>query len=365
VKVLMVSGSYPPMRCGVGDYTRALADSLAARNDLELRVLSTAGAAQPDDPPWLRREMRNWRVGSLRPFLRLFAEFRPGVVHVQYPTQGYSVVLGPTLVPMMARARGAAVVQTWHEFPQPAWTRHGLSKLALAAAADALIYVRPDYPQRISGAVSRLLGRAPRHLLPNASVVPAARISAVDRGAIRDGLGCGSRGMVVFFGFAYPPKGVHHLFRIADPERHQLVILGDLVREDPYHARLLALAHEGAWRGKVSLPGFVAADRAARILAAADAAVFPFEDGGGSWNTSVQAATAQGTFTIVTSRGRSGYDAAENVYYAAPGDVPAMRSALTQYAGRRVAPAAHNDWAGIAARHAEIYRAVAGQRRAA
>jgi glycosyltransferase involved in cell wall biosynthesis len=356
----MVSGSYPPMRCGVGDYTRNLAEALAERGDVDLRLLTTAApAGEGRDPPWLRRAMRNWRVGSLRTYLRLLREFRPHVVHAQYPTQGYSVVLGPTLIPMLARAwGGASVVQTWHEHPQPLHTRWGLSKLALAAATDVLIYVRPDYPQRISGVLSRALGRAARHFVPNGSTVPLMRLSAEERSLVREELGCGPRRLVAFFGFAYPHKGVHRLFSIAHPGRDQLVIIGELLREDPYHARLLDLAADPAWRGKVALPGFVPAERAARILAAADAAVFPFEDGGGAWNTSVRAAASQGTFTIVTSRERCGYSTDENAYYASPGDTQAMRAALERHIGTRTAPLAQGDWRAIAARHADIYWAL-------
>ncbi len=31
IRVMLVSGSFPPMRCGVGDYTARLADELASR----------------------------------------------------------------------------------------------------------------------------------------------------------------------------------------------------------------------------------------------------------------------------------------------------------------------------------------------
>jgi hypothetical protein len=34
LKVLAVTGSYPPMHCGVGDYTQRLTQALAARADI-------------------------------------------------------------------------------------------------------------------------------------------------------------------------------------------------------------------------------------------------------------------------------------------------------------------------------------------
>jgi hypothetical protein len=64
--------------------------------------------------------------------------------------------------------------------------------------------------------------------------------------------------------------------------------------------------------------GFLAPEQAGRLLAAADAAVFPFLDGGGEWNSSIHGAAAQGTFVLATSMNKRGYDAAKNIYYAAP-----------------------------------------------
>jgi glycosyltransferase involved in cell wall biosynthesis len=328
LRVLMISGSYPPMRCGVGDYTRCLAEALAQRDEIVFKLLtSVSPPAREGDPSWLQRALRNWRIGSLGPYLRELKGFRPDIVHAQYPTQGYSVVSGPTLLPFLARMRGRpAIVQTWHEYPEPLYTKFGLSKLALAATADAVIYVRPDYPKHIAGVLSLALGGASRHFIPNASVLPTVVLGADERASLKAELGCGERQLLAFFGFAYPHKGVEQLFEIADPARHHLVLIGELSKDDPYHAGLLRLAGQQPWRGKVSLSGFSDAGRAARILAAADAAIFPFVCGGGPWNSSVHAAISQGTFTILASREHSGYVPQENIYFAPPGAIEEMRS---------------------------------------
>ena len=197
--------------------------------------------------------------------------------------------------------------------------------------------------------------RAPRHFVPNASIVPALELAESERAALHRELGAAGRILVAFFGFAYSHKGVHRLFEICDPRRHHIVLIGELHEEDPYHGELLRLAASDAWRGHVSLAGFVDPSRAARLLAAADAAVFPFVNGGGTWNSSAHAAMAQGTFTLMTSRHQSGYVAEENLYYARPEDTSEMQTALAHYAGVRAVPKA-NDWHAIAARHVQIYR---------
>ena len=148
---------------------------------------------------------------------------------------------------------------------------------------------------------------------------------------------------------------------IGDPGRHHLLLIGELLPSDPYHRQLRALADSDRWRGKVTITGFVEPDRAARLLATSDAAVFPFSDGGGIWNSSLHAAMSQGTFAVVTSREREGYAADQNIYYAAPGAIDDMRAALVQYAGKRAVEnpsARNNEWSEIARAHVDLYQSV-------
>ncbi len=355
------------MRCGVGDYTAHLAQALRERADLELLVLTSRlpdSAAQ--DPAWLCRIMPSWRIEALPQYLAAAREFRPDIVHLQYPTQGYRVATGPILIPMLARLRlGASVVETWHEFPPRSLTKETIAMWGLAASAQAVIYVRPDYPKHVSGMLARVLGSAPLRFIPNASVIPTVQISPAERSALREKLGCDDRQIISFFGFAHPNKGVDQLFRIADPEKHHLLLIGELLESNPYHQQLRELAGSDRWRGKVTITGFVDPDRAARLLAVSDAAVFPFSGGGGVWNSSLHAATLQGTFVITTSTERNGCDAGQNIYYARPGAIEEMRAALGHHAGARVpARESQDGWADIARRHAEIYEAlVAGRAR--
>lgn len=343
------------MHCGVGDYTSRLATALAERGDVHLKVLTSQATAPVADPAWLCREMPNWRLRSLVRYVRVLRQFRPDIVHAQYPTRGYSVATGPASLPTIARAHRACVVQTWHEYPPSSPLRAVIAMLVLAASADALVYVRPDYEKRLHGLTKKFLGRTPRHFVPNGSIVPGVQLSRPDRAALREKLGCSDGQLIAYFGFAYPHKGIDRLFEICDARRHHIVIMGELQRTDPYHRAILALAESSDWRGRVTLTGFVDPLTAAQVLAAADAAVFPFLEGGGIWNSSVHAALAQGTFTMMTSWHRSGYVADENVYYAKPGDVEEMRRALDRHIGNR-RPARPDEWRSIAERHVQIYR---------
>jgi glycosyltransferase involved in cell wall biosynthesis len=348
------------MRCGVGDYTAQLANALSRHAGVQLEVLTSATGLDGEAPSWLLRRMERWAMDGLQPYRDLLATFRPHVVHLQYPTQGYGSWWGPAVLPGIARREASAsIVQTWHEYPQSLTAPAGWAHFAMGAAIDALIYVRPDYEQHLKGSLAALLRGVPRYFVPNATSIPIAALTESERHVIRSEVGAQGRRVVAFFGFAYRHKGVHLLFEVADPARDHLLLIGELRDADPYHAELLARARSTPWRGHVTVNGFATPESAARYLAVADAVLFPFQDGGGVWNSSVHAAMAQGTFTVVASRLKSGYASEENVYYARPGDIAEMKMALEKYAGTRKPPETGDEWQAVAARHVEIYRAVA------
>lgn len=349
------------MRCGVGDYTANLARAIAEDGKVELQVLtSQISMPQESDPPWVLRQMPSWGIGGTRCFLNVLRDLLPDIVHVQYPTQGYQIATAPGLLILLARLRQSVpVIATWHEFPPPSFNRGALCMYALAALAHAIVVVRPGY--HVRGTLASFVGQAPIYHIANASVIPRASLSDAERNNLRSTLKCGDRQLVSFFGFAYPHKGVDQLFELADPARHQIVIIGELSPNDAYHRRLLALIASDRWKDRVTVTGFVEPETVARILAVSDASVFPFVEGGGTWNSSLHAAMAQGTFVITTSRSDRGFVPEHNIYYALPGAIDEMRIALAEHAGRRRAVdirEPHDPWRKIAAEHVEIYRAV-------
>jgi len=363
MRVLLVSGSYPPMHCGVGDYTARLAQALAQRGDIEVSIITTRGDPQSDAETAreVSRVMPDWRVRRLGALLSAARAARPDLLHLQFPGQGYNAITGPILVPCLSRTiLGIPVVVTLHEY-MPRNLKSQLARFPMIWCAAEIIVVRPDYVSRIPVPTAWFVRGKKIRFVPNASVIPPANLNAEEREAVRRPLGCGSRTLVAYFGFAYPHKGMEQLFSIADPGRHHLLLICELSSENAYHTRLLELANSSEWKDHITITGFVNSDHAAKLLAAADAVVFPFRDGGGEWNTSLHAAVLQGSFVITTSRDRNGYDPEHNVYYAKLNDVQEMRSALNGHAGTRREHSTDivgGEWHKIAVQHRSLYEAL-------
>jgi glycosyltransferase involved in cell wall biosynthesis len=356
---MLVTGSYPPMFCGVGDYSARLAAALREEG-ADVHVLTTRRPEHSaENAAWVHEEMPSWTQGSIREFYTALCRINPDIVHVQYPTQGYHYATAPALLLLMARIRrNFSVVSTWHEYPSDNLTKGKICQIVLALISRAVVVVRPEYQLRVRGVLSKALGDIKIHFIPNASVIPTVALDEAERLNIRRQICQTDRPLVTFFGFAYPHKGVEQIFDITDPAKHHLLLIGDLTKSDPYHERLRSLAGSDRWRGHVTITGFVDQQLAARYLAASDAVVFPFVNGGGHWNSSLHAAMAQGTFVITTSETHKGYNPAENVYYSAPNSTAEMSAALRTHIGTRTAPSelSANPWAVIAQSHLDLYR---------
>lgn len=360
VKIMIVTGSFPPAKCGVGEYAHSLAQALAAKSSNRVGILTSSNAGSENgETPGVEvfRVVPTWTLDQLIPTLRMISKFGPDIAHIHYPTQGYDGRLAKAL-PLFLRMQGIPVVQTWHE--------HYSQCVALGwpnvLACDALIHVRPDLPCKLPGWVRGVMGHAPMAFIPSGSTVPIveldpSRLERVKRELSPD------RPIVCFFGFANPNKGVERVFRVADPGLHHLVLLCDLDPANPYHATILKTSREEPWAGHVTVTGFQPAHRVAECLAVADAALFPFPNGAGEWNTSLKAAEASGVFSVATTddRARHGYHAAQNVFFCGRDALAEMRAALARYLGHRIAPQTVSPWSQIALTHERVYRVVCGE----
>ena len=358
MKVLLITGSFPPMKCGVGDYTACLAAALSNRDGMSVAVLTDVRA----DP--LRADynfeifpvIQDWTLINLPEALKTIKRWKPDVVHFQYPTQGYGNGWLPGILPLLCIPLNATIVQTWHEYC-PARPNENL---LLATTPGGLIAVRPGYKEKMPLWMRWLTKHKEFRYIPNASSIPAATLSDAERLAIRERYLSSEKRLIAFFGFIYPHKQVELLFEIADPATDHIVLIGDLDMNDPYHKSLMKKTERAPWAGHVTVTGFMPPTEAARLLSAADAVVLPFQGGGGLWNTSLHSAAMQGTFVLTTSFDRQGYNSTENIYYAKPCDVEQMRSSLQNYAGRKIDLPQLPDWDFISKAHVQLYSFLAG-----
>lgn len=347
------------MRCGVGDYTANLADALGRCKDTSVAVLTDAAATPISS--YLNFEVfpivKGWRLVDAVRIAKFALRWRPDLVHIQYPTQGYGRRYLPWLLPTLFSVVNVPVVQTWHEYHFERVRRNLLN----AALSGGLIVVRPNYKEMMPGWYRWLIRRKHFEFIPNASAIPRSSLSDEERVSLRSRFATAPTRLIVYFGFVYPSKRVELLFEIADPSQHHIVLICDLNPSDEYHKTIKKSINKEPWIGKVTVTGFLPSDEVGRLLAAADAVVLPFRDGAGTWNTSVQAAVTQGTFVLTTSRERHGYDASQNIFYGYPDDIRDLRRGLQTFLSTRNPQSGADpisEWKAIAGAHRSLYDSV-------
>jgi glycosyltransferase involved in cell wall biosynthesis len=100
MKILVVSGEYPPMKGGVGRYTKNLVHALAMKPNIEVSVATGANAAlTSDDSQGINNATITTYSGTIRKgdrrnsdrILQIVSEIKPDIVNIQYERGLYEV----------------------------------------------------------------------------------------------------------------------------------------------------------------------------------------------------------------------------------------------------------------------------------
>jgi len=397
MRIIFVTGEYPAMQGGVGDYTRRLSQALGElRVDVHVLTHADAGgdhlrlpasAYEPTVHPILERA--DWSLWGIT--TRLIAELRPDIVHIQYQSAAYALHPAVNWLPWRLRLlrRRPRIVTTFHDLRFPylfpkAGPLRWQAVLALARGSDACVITNATDWRRLAGTslASRL------HPIPIGSNIACQPPEGFDRARQRARWGVGpGEWLLAYFGFLNPNKGGETLVRgLAELVRggwpaHLLMVGGQVGSSDPTNAAYLvyiqSLISELSLETRVHWTGFTAAEEVSANLLAADCAVLPYREGASLRHGSLMAALAHGLPIVSTELP----DAA----LAGPGPFPALRdqesarlvppddpvrlaaavvevmsdSALRQRLAQAAqALAQHFRWDTIARRHLEMYQSI-------
>ncbi|HET7827459.1 MAG TPA: glycosyltransferase, partial [Candidatus Saccharimonadales bacterium] len=139
----MISGSLPPIRCGVGDYTAQLSQQMA-KAGVDFELLSTAGVSQDTAGPLMT--VPNWKITSLPKMLAAISRSRADIIHIEYPAVGYRRQLGINLLPYAVRLikPKLKLVITLHEYSQSRWIGRLRNRLTIIPVHIILVSNQVD-----------------------------------------------------------------------------------------------------------------------------------------------------------------------------------------------------------------------------
>ena len=350
MRVLYITGEYPPNQGGIADYTAILRSELRAL-DVTSEVLTSSDCASTEST--VHPVVGTWGFPFWSIAQQIISERRIDVVHIQYQTAAFDLKPAINLLPWYLRRRTSrpAIVTTFHDlrvpylFPKAGPLRRWVTHM-LGRHSDALIFTtredREHWGATIDAGVPSTK-KTPTHQIGVGPAVPVVPITADERRALRAECGVAPDAYLVgFFGFVNLTKGLDTLFQAVGILRDQnipaqaLIIGGSLGESDPYNAvykehleRLIRRLDLDM--GDILLStGYLEAADASRALATCDAMALPFADGASLRRTSLLTALAHGLPVVSTYPKQPSPEIQESdaLLLVPPDDPPALCRAL-------------------------------------
>lgn len=324
----MLCGPCPAGGCGVGDYSRCLADALSVIG-IESHVIAAG----------------DWRLQSVLERLRSVRTLNPDLVHIQYPTVGFARHLGPQAISILKKC-----VATIHEVSQG----HILRKLALYPFSFRARHV--IFPSNFE-----------RQFAVKWAPWISDRSSVI---AVPSNIGAGAKRQrnldeIVHFGLIMPGKGLEEVIRLArliQVSGHALRIrIIGTVRSD--HEGYFEALRSQCSRLPVVWENGLDKERVEDRLAASAVAYLPYPDGVSERRATLKAALINGTAVITTRGAQTPSDLQGSVCFVetAEGALAAALDLLASAEGRDrltskgMEYAGRYTWERIAEQHSALY----------
>ncbi len=372
MKVLLISGEFPPLVGGVGDYTACLATALHSLG-VQVSVLTSARASvgagfkpAPTALPFpVLAQLPRWGFGSWGPIRRVAGQQGAGIIHIQYQSAAYGLHPAINLLPLnlQIRAPDLRTVVTFHDLKVPyICPKAGLLRpwavRALARWSHGVVCTDDVDLQRVSSWGLR----RPPSLIPIGSNIPV-------KGTWLGGAQCGKafpvsahgsvggirpQMIIGYFGLLNQSKGVEILFRACRILRQRewyekrglqvtvAMVGAKLGDSDPtnsaYARRVQALAIELELDDVIQWTGQLSPEDTSRALQSFDICVLPYLEGASFRRGTLMAALAHGlpiVTTAPTPAPATGphLEDGVNCRLVPSGDVGALAQALAELAG--------------------------------
>lgn len=344
MKVALISGGFPPVRSGVGDYTFRLALALAEQPKVSVHVFTSAGIGiESTHAAWVNIHpvVRDWHLGCLSALRQMAHDVKPDVIHIQYPSwfnpQRTAIV---HLLPLLLRKLpgNPAILFTLHEATRVRW-RWLFRPLISGVLSDVIICV-DEHDQRF---IKRIFPWKQVECIHIGSNILPNESSFGYREQTRRALGLSPEDVLLFyFGGGRPTTGIGlltqayaNLSRVMTQLKLMIVTDLESVSSDNYvlpeDARRLKekIGQFGLW-GNIILRTYAEPESLSKYLAAADIGVFPYTNGVSRQRGATLACLAHGLPVITTRSSRlpGDYHDQVNMYLIKPNDLEELQQAI-------------------------------------
>ena len=324
IKVLIICGSFPPIKCGVGDYTSRLAESLAD-NGAEVTVLTSdkSMTLEYGSKYNIKNCISKWNGINLLKSVLKEAGKGYDIVHIQFPSIIYTDSKINWLLPLFLRLIGKKVIYTFHEY------YNSYSRLAAVIFSNQIVVVDKFFEQEINRQYKNLMNKK-INLIKIGSSIPKSNLSNEKivnlRKNILENQNCadGISKIISYFGFMNSNKKIELTLKaMGNLKRKEklyslFMIIGDFyaVNRDMqiYQQQLKEIIKNEKLEKYVYITGFQQDNCVGDFLCASDAAILLFDNGVSARNSSFLA-VIQENIPVITTKPRISDFYGEGVFF--------------------------------------------------
>ena len=313
MKICFIVGSFPTMKCGVGDYTHRLSEELARKGN-EVHIITSNKANPKSDLLHIHNIVEKWDMSAFKGIMSKLKEIKPDMVNIQYPGFEYNKNLVVSILPIeIKRKLKCKVTATLHEYE--CFTLKSKIRLYINfLKLDKIIVAEEEFIEKIK----KDFKKTDIIYIPISSNVPKSKITQEKKKELLEKYNLTDKKVISYFGFAVPTKGIEYLLESVSKldDDVKLLFIGELDSNNEYQKSLLDLIEKLEIKEKVILTGFFEDEKdVADLLEISNVCVLPFVEGVKTRNGSFLASYNQ-TIKVVTTS--NNLEDKNGIYYAKP-----------------------------------------------
>ena len=388
MKILLVSGSFPDMQCGVGDYCAHLAVGLASTG----AIVSVLTSRHPriaerrkdyfTDGVKVFDAVHRWDLSGLARIGEIIDEIEPDIVHIEYQTGSFGRKAAVNFLPVVVKRshNWRRIVTTFHDcatpylFPRAPRRLRRRTLLPLLCLSDGVIVSNHRDRVELSALHSGVLNRIAE--IPVGSNIVFDPGMTSDAARLRRDIGIGpDEHLISCFGFVRDDRDNTLLLNAvnrltANGLRVKLAFVGGFQKSPNTHRSVVNTVLKMGMSGNVFFTGYLAPTLVSQFLKASEVHVSCPRDGVATARCSLITALSHGIPTVATSLGDEPdcFKNRENIILVPPGDVEALAlsirdlllsSSLRETLSKNAALLANAfSWETIVRQHLNVYREV-------
>lgn len=318
MRVLMIVGSYPPEKCGVGDYSSILGIHLNNYEDDDIDVFTSNSIIKKNKK--IKFNKLNWKMTDIKFVVNSILEQNYDIVHLQFPSKAYRKSIAIIIIMLLLYLKKKKIILTLHEFSYSPLIAK-LRTMPLLFISKKIIVVDEKYRDDFKKISKKIYAKT--IFINIASNIPLSKLNNnnLEKAEFRERLFGNIKLIVGYFGFINETKGIESILEVGKVLKQKnidfkILLIGELNSNNKYHKTLIDLINLHELQEEVVITGYLESEDVADYISICDWMVFPFTKGLSPRNGSFLAALLQGVNIITTKSDDYGnFSNVNNVFF--------------------------------------------------